>query len=341
VADYNRSEARDWARADMAGVCGCLLPTLNSSLTAVNEKAIRHDMRLEAELGYWGSLLVSECGTTPDEMRRVIEIAVDEADRSGLRTMLLASFQTLDQSCEMISFAESAGVDMVMVSYPLMFRPRSEDDVFEYTKAIAEASDLGVMLFCIHHWDFMRLHPSGFSPQLMERLVGECETVVAIKNEIGRPGVGGQTEVFERFNDRVVVSDPFEENSPVWVKNYGMKFLGTANYEYMGMELPRYFELLHAGDWDAAMEIYWRLHPARLAGSQTTAETMAGTNLVHRLVWKYKAWLNGFNGGPIRSPHSRLTDAQMRRLRGALTQTGITPRPDEDDDFFAGRNPEE
>lgn len=339
MAEYTRSEAREWAFDNLEGVCGCLLPTFSTSVTQINEKAIRHDVRLSADFEYWGTLLVPECGTTMDEMRLVMEIAVDEAQKTGIRTMLLASFATLDDSKTMIRFAESVGVDMVMTSYPAAFRPKTERDVYDYTRELCEASDLGVMLFAIHHWDFERLHPSGFSAQLIDDLIRDCETVVAIKNEVGRPGVGGQAEVFARFRDRVVVSDPFEENAPAWVDTYGMKFLGTANYEYLGRELVDYFNLLRSGDLDSAMKLYWQLAPARLASKNLTVQTMGGTNLVHRLMWKYKAWLNGFNGGPVRPPQARLSQSQMTTLRSALVQSGITPAPGTDDDFFVGRNP--
>src|SRR5207248_11547455 len=53
MAEYQRDEARDWAKATMRGGCGCMLPTLNSSLTTVNERAIRHDVRLEKDFGFW------------------------------------------------------------------------------------------------------------------------------------------------------------------------------------------------------------------------------------------------------------------------------------------------
>src|ERR1051325_1349168 len=120
MAEYTRKEARDWARAKMKGVCGCMLPTFNSSLTKVNERAIRHDIRLEKKLGFWGTLLVSECGTTKDEMRQVIDIGVDEAKKVGLRTTLLASFPTLKDTQEMVRYAEHAGVDLGRRPSPLM-----------------------------------------------------------------------------------------------------------------------------------------------------------------------------------------------------------------------------
>jgi hypothetical protein len=85
MAEYRRQEAREWAMVNMKGVCGCMLPTFNNSLTAVNERAIRHDIRLEKRLGFWGTLLVSECGTTQKEMCQVVDIGVDEAKKVGLR----------------------------------------------------------------------------------------------------------------------------------------------------------------------------------------------------------------------------------------------------------------
>jgi 4-hydroxy-tetrahydrodipicolinate synthase len=68
---------------------------------------------------------------------------------------------------------------------------------------------------------------------------------------------------------------------------------------------------------------------------------MPGASLVHRMVWKYQYWLNGFNGGPIRQPLPRINDHQMRTLRQALIRSGINPAPGEDYEFFIGRNPME
>lgn len=341
MANYTRAEARAWARQDMVGICGCLLPTLNSSLTAINEAAIRHDVRLSKKYGYWGTLIVPETGTTLAETRQAIEIAAAEAQAVGLRTMLLAAFPTLEITLEMVRFAEACGVDMIMPSYPVMFYPRTEDEVFEYTKAIADATDLGLMLFTIHHWNFARLHPSGFSPRLTRRLVDEVPNIVAIKNEIGLPGVGGIAEVFQRFSKEVVVTDPFEQNSPAWTPAYGMQFLGTANYEFAGSKVAEYFELLRKGDLDGAMEIYWKIHPARQVSMSLNLEALAGSNLINRLLWKYQGWLTGFNGGPVRQPASRISDGQMRALRNSLAQSGIEVAPGTDADFFIGRNPQD
>jgi 4-hydroxy-tetrahydrodipicolinate synthase len=168
--------------------------------------------------------------------------------------------------------------------------------------------------------------------------VDKIPNVVAIKNEIGDPGVAGLSEVFRRFSDRVIVADPLEMNAPAWVTSYGMPWMGTSNYEYFGSAVPRYFQLLQdPATYAEAMDLYWQIHPARTATGSLMKEANGGTSLVHRLLWKYQGWLNGFNGGPVRSPHMRLHDRQMKLLRSAAVASGLDITDDEDALFFEGR----
>ena len=73
--------------------------------------------------------------------------------------------------------------------------------------------------------------------------------------------------------------------------------------------------------------------PARRAWSAT----WAGSNLIHRVGWKYLAWLQGFNGGLLRGPHMRLHKGQMAGLRRGLEASGYD-LPPTDDGFWAGRH---
>jgi dihydrodipicolinate synthase/N-acetylneuraminate lyase len=337
---YGKGEAREWARENLRGVAGCVAPTVKSDYSALNEAAIRHDVRLEREYGFAGMLLVAETGTTAKEMREFIEIAIDEAN-GDLITILQASEPTLEMNIDIARYGEEAGVDLVLPSFPAAFYPLSEQDVYDYYRALAESTSLGMFVFAIHLWNFGRLHPSSFSPDLIGRLVEDCPNVVAIKNEIGAPGVAGVSQVFEMFSEKVVVTDPFEMSAPAWVKGYGMQFLGTSNYEYVGPGVPRMFDLLQQPDgYEEAMELYWRLQPARVTNMKLMGESTAGTSVVPRMLWKYQGWLNGFNGGPVRSALSgRLNDGQMSALRTSLEKAGLAVPPEGDEAFFAGRNP--
>jgi dihydrodipicolinate synthase/N-acetylneuraminate lyase len=336
---YGPDEAREWAREHLRGVAGCVAPTVKSDFSGLNPEAIRHDIRLEKRYGFAGILLVGETGTTPAEMREFIDIAVEESG-DDLITILQASEPTLQQNIDLVGYAENSGVDVVLPSFPAAFYPQTEDEVYDYYTALAASTSLGMFVFAIHLWNFGRLHPSSFSPQLTARLVADCPNVIAIKNEIGAPGVAGISQVFELFSDQVVVTDPFEMSAPAWVKAYDMQFLGTSNYEYVGPEVPRMFNLLrNPAGYDEAMELYWRIHPARQMNMKLMS-AMAGTSVVHRMLWKYQGWLNGFNGGPIRSALSgRVSDEQMRSSRASLLASGLEVTNEDDAAFFVGRNP--
>jgi 4-hydroxy-tetrahydrodipicolinate synthase len=115
--------------------------------------------------------------------------------------------------------------------------------------------------------------------------------------------------------------------------------MGTSNYEYFGGTVPQYFKLLRQGEFDNAMKIYWQIQPARGARMAEQA-SFGGANFIHRYMWKYQAWLNGYNGGPIRQPVMKLNGGQMRRLREALARAGLDPSQEDPAQFYAGRNPE-
>ncbi|QSE86083.1 dihydrodipicolinate synthase family protein [Rhodococcus koreensis] len=339
MAKYSRGEARQWAKESLVGCCGCVTPTFTADLSDLNEEAIRHDIRMEKRYGMSAVLIVSEAGTTLEEMARFCEIVVDEAG-DDLITVLQASQPTLAETVASAEDAARVGVDLVMPSYPLYFRPSTFDEVFDFTKAVASASELGLIIFGMDAFGFGCLHPSGFPIDLLERMVEEIPQVCAIKNEIGAPGVGGIAAVFEAFRDRVVVSDPQELNAPAWIANYGMRFMGTSNYETFAGEVPRMLGLLsEPSTWDEGMDLYWKLAPVRQANAAVCSNLTMGSGLVPRMHAKYQGWLVGFNGGPIRQPHMRISAAQMGILRRGAEASGLPVTDADDDLFYVGRNP--
>ncbi|HZU08123.1 MAG TPA: dihydrodipicolinate synthase family protein [Chloroflexota bacterium] len=335
---YAKHEAKDWARAHMRGVCNVLLPTFTSDLKRLNEQAIRHDVRRDIELGFWGALVVSECGTTKEEYKQFLDLVIDEA-KGRLHAVVHGSFDTLEDVIEVCEYAEQAGASLLLLAYPPTFYPRSERDLYDYMARVLEATRLATVLFAVHQWNFGRVHPAELPPRLVAELAA-FPNAVAIKCEGGGPGNGALVEILQRCGDRLLISDPREYNSPAWVQFFGMPWMGTSNYEYFGDTVPRYFRLMHEGRWAEAMELYWQIHPARMA-RLADMQSYAGANLIHRFSWKFQAWLNGFNGGPLRSPVMRLNDGATRRLRDALVRSKIIPESQSADlgEFFIGRHP--
>jgi dihydrodipicolinate synthase/N-acetylneuraminate lyase len=334
--EYTRAEAKSWAREHFHGACNVIIPSYTSDLKSLNEAGIRHDVRRNIDLGFWGALLVSEAGTTLDEMRTFMEIAVDEAGDKH-RFLLQGAFDTPEDIIAMANDARSLGIDAMLLGHPNSFYPTSAQEVEDYTVNICKSTDLAVVLFVVEHSNLRRLDVRGFPAEVLDRLA-EVDTIVAVKYEVGRQQPVNTYETFKRLqNADVLLSDPMEFTAPMWVDLFGMQWMGTSNYEYYGSYVPRLLRLLGEGKTADAMEEYWHIQPARTARSATMSS--GGANLVHRYVWKFQAWLNGYNGGPVRQPSMKLSEAQMRTAADGVRKAGIAPGDEPFAEFFVGRNP--
>jgi 4-hydroxy-tetrahydrodipicolinate synthase len=338
VASYTRSEARDWAREHLRGVINVLIPSFTNDLRTLNEAAIRHDVHRQFEYGFDGALLVSEVVITPDEYRRFSEIAHDEA-RGRQLLVHHSSWSSLDIAIEQVKVAEQTGAELVLLSYPPNFYPTSEQEIYDYSRAVCDATDLGVMLFPMFLWGFSpRIHPSDIPMTVLRRLIDDCPNVVAIKAEGGFPGIMGLIECHRRFGEEVVISCPIEGELIPLSQIIPIQVTATSDHEYYGPMIPRVFAHLQNGEFDAATDIYWQIHPARKAKAAAAAQLHGGAFL-NRQAWKFQAWLQGYNGGPLRQPTQRIHDAQMNLLRKGLIDSGMQPSMDDFAAFFTGRHP--
>lgn len=339
MASYAKSEAKSWALENLKGVCNVILPSFTRDLSGLHEAGIRHDVRRNIELGFSGGLLVSEAGTTASEMREFMEIAVDEA--AGRHQLLLhGTFDTADQIVAVCKEAEAVGVDAVLLGHPNSFYPQRTQDIVDYTKYVAERTDLGIVLFCAVHWNFQRVHSSGYPMEAVVELA-DVENVIGVKFEVGRPGALANYECFKALAGKeIVVSDPFEPNAPIWTELFDMQWVGTSNYEYYKDAVPRMFAALTEGRREEALEIYWQIQPARIMRGTLQAE-FGGANFIHRYLWKFQGWLNGYNGGPLRQPAMKLSDGQMRRAAEGLIRSGLLDEQPKDlATYFDSRNPD-
>jgi 4-hydroxy-tetrahydrodipicolinate synthase len=330
---YERSEVKERAR-EWRGLTNVTIPSFTEDFSGINEKAIAHDVRLAAEHGYWGTLVAAESGTTLDEYCRFLEVAADAAPEN-FKIVAHLSFDTVEQSLRAAAVAEGVGAEAALLSYPPSFRPASSADIVEHTKYVAERTDLALILFGVPTWGFKALHPAGFPMDALEEM-SRLETAAALKYEGGGGAVfTALDEVYRRCSDQVLVYHPYEMHMPALVRNYGSQWFGTSGYEAMRDRPPRVLEAALAGDFDQAMEIFWSSHPLREAKGAFHA-TFPGANLIHRVGWKYLAWLHGYNGGLLRMPQMRLNPGQMKALRAGAEASGFDV-PADDSEFYKGR----
>lgn len=331
---YTRSEVKERVTATWRGATSVTLPSFTADFSGLNAGGIAHDVRLAAEHGYWGTLIASESGTTYDEYVRFMEIAADAAPKE-LRLVAHLSFDTFDESIEAAKVAEDLGFEAALPSYPPSFQPSSAREVVDYTRDLAERTDLALILFAVGSWGFSRFAVETFPHDALVELA-ELETAAAIKYEASAPSmITGLADLRRRIGDRILVQNPMEQNAPALIEWFGMQWMGSSAYESFGDRVPRWFSLLHEGRWDEGMELYWSYQPLRLAKGNFH-KSFAGANLIHRNGWKYLSWLQGYNGGLLRMPSMRLAPAQMKALRSGAVASGYDV-PETDEGFFAGR----
>ena len=333
-AAFQKTEARAWAKETMKGCANVVIASYTNDLSGLNEAGIRHDVRWEIERGFWGALLVSETSLTADEYIRFTEVAVDEA-QGKLHFLYHASSNTLEENIAVANRADAAGSELVLLSYPPSFYPNDSEDIYNYTKAFCDGTDMAVMLFPVPLWNFERIHGAALDPHIIDRLVDVCPNIVAVKAEGGFPSIGGFADCYNRVGDRVIVTMPVEDQAIPLKTLVDLPWMGTSYMEYFGDSVPRMFNLLEAGKTDEAWDLFWKIDPARRAGHQVMG--IQGSNFAHRMTWKYMGWLNGMNGGPLRMPTMRTNANAMATMRGGLAKSGIPCTEDTDDQFFIGR----
>ncbi|WP_431778951.1 dihydrodipicolinate synthase family protein [Microbacterium aurantiacum] len=337
MVDYTKSEARDWAREHWKGAIAVTMPSYSADFSRVNDAAIRHDILKLKELGFAGTLLVTELNITPEENARVTAVA-REAGGPDFQLFFHAAFNTLEENIHALALAEKEGVDSVLLSYPTAFWPTSLDEVFDYTKRLADSTDLGVMLFGLPAWGFERIDNAGMPVPWVRTVLDEIPNIVAIKAEQGNPGIPGVMEMYHHFRDEVVISCPIEGETIPLMSVLDFQFSGTSNTNWMSDYFPRAFELARAGRWEEAMELWWQVAPARAANTAILTGSAIGTTVINRTGWKYQEWLAGFNGGALRAPAPRIPDRLMKQARQALIASGLPVTDLPDSEFVKGRN---
>jgi 4-hydroxy-tetrahydrodipicolinate synthase len=325
---YERKNIKKWAQEHYKGLENALLPTFTKDMSDIDEQAIRLDVRQSIKHGFCKTLVCTDGGTTLSELKRMLEVVVDEACGKIIVSMYLG-FDNLKTQLEMLKFGEKIGIDTVLMYYATGETFDSEDDIFDYTKRIFESTDLAIDLYASHKFNFERFHPSTFSADLVCRMA-EFENAAGFKD--GCPDLSHLVETFAYCGDNILPSMPIECFFPIFTNKYGMKWAGAAHYEFFqdteNRQLVTYFQLLKEGRLKEAMEIYWRLTPIRIFWNESTlAQIKVGT--YHYDMWKYAQWLVGGSGGRVRLPHMHLYEHDKIAIKNLMRASGIKVRDEE------------
>ena len=318
---YRKSDAKAYSRANFRGIWAAALTPFTPDL-AIDEAGLRRNLRHWADdLGIDGVFIGGKQGEffslSIAERKRLFDIAVDEARRSGakakLGTIMSCSDQNMDVVIDLARHAQAIGADYIVVHAPVLHFLHAQDEtLFEYYKHISEHVDIGIAL-----WS----HPdSGYlmSPELCAR-VADLPNVVAIKYSVPREMYARLTRL---AGDRILVSTASEAE---WFDNIvelGWQLYLCSNPPYLmqtkvDRRMREYTDLAFAGAIAKARAIRDSLNPVREALRRSRP---AEKPPAHAKYWQD---LLGQAGGPVRRPMLDLTDAEKAAVRAAFESCGL------------------
>jgi len=331
--EFTKSEAKAWAKKHYHGLCSTLSPSFTPDLKELDEEGIRHDVRHNIQKGAFSVFCQQEiCDMTFEERKRFVQIACEEAKGKALVSMYSGD-NTVEQDIELLKHFEKVGGTHVLLGWPLMFRPKNEDEIYQVTKKICDSTNLAIDLWPKQFFDFGRFHPSAFNPALVEKIT-EIPNVVACKAYLG-DSIGKWAEISHRVGDKVLFQAAEPSEWPITVGKYKQQYAGPADYViYDGADVKntrilKVFNEFLSGDFLKAMKLYWEIFP--IIGPARDVAFRTGM-----LGMKYIQWLCGGNGGIFRKPSKPIAQGQKEAMRAGVKATGITPPADEEE-FLVGK----
>lgn len=336
-----RADRKAWAREHFRGFENVLMPSFTPDLGGLDEQGIRLDVRKSIEHGFFSTLCAC-IGLSDDESRRFMEVAVDEAN--GKISVAFAQ-GGVEGSGATINFglikdAEAIGCQHMILSLP---RTGSAQELIQVGKTVSESTNMGIYLWAAQIHDFKRFHRSRIPFEVFDALA-DLPNIVALK--VGDPDPATMFQLFERYNDRMLIGALMLNIMPFGIKAYGQQWSGAWTVEALQTPEKRYatdfFNLMMAGNYDAGMELYWnRLEPAFGAMMKFMGPLMpsGGHPWEHLKVYQF---LGGGNGGrmrkdPVHPDLPPVTEQDMQFVRNVFRSIQLDPSDSSFETFLVGR----
>jgi 5-dehydro-4-deoxyglucarate dehydratase len=265
------------------------LPGLHENLT----KLLEHPIAAVVAAGGTGELY----SLTPAEYTRVIELTTLAVED---RVPVIAGVgfgQRL--AVEMAQTAEKAGADGILVFPP--YYPQAEDEgLFEYYRAIGEATRLGMLIYS-RDW-------AGFSPAMVERL-STIPTLIGWKD--GHGDIRRLQIIMNHVGDRLHWIGGAGDDMVAAYFSIGVSTF-TSSIATVAPRLSlRLYELADGGDAEALNELLNRcVVPLYALRARRKGYEVSAMKAMMDMI--------GLNGGPVRPPLVNVKPEEEDELRTIL-----------------------
>jgi 4-hydroxy-tetrahydrodipicolinate synthase len=290
--------------------CGTALVTPFRKDLSLDEEALRKLARRQVDAGI--NFLVP-CGTTGEsptlskaELRRVVEITIEEAHRGKIRVVAGAGGYNTADVIERARDYEAMGADGILSVSPYYNKP-TQEGLYQHYKAIAAAISLPIILYNIPGRTGVNIEPAAI------RRLAEIDNIVGVKEASGN--IAQMAVVLDIVPDDFVVLSG-DDGITIPLMSLGGRGLISVASNEIPAEMTRIAQLCLAGDFVAAREIhrkYFRLMEANFV------ETNPGPV-------KAALGLMGLLDPYFRLPLVAPKPENLEKIRGALEAVGLVQK---------------
>ena len=252
-----RGLTREEVKPLLAGVINIQFTPFKSA-TEIDEEALRDNTRFMIEGGIVTGRGVQVIGgsngqgfsLSEEEYKRLIDIVVREA--AGRVPICVGCVRPATEPViELAKYAEEAGADAVMILAPHYYPNPSDDLVYQHFKAIADATNIGIMIY-----NNPGVTGKDLSVEALTRLA-EIDNIVALKETTSNMFL--LREIVYKFADRFTIN----ANTYRWMMplDYQLGVVGHNNF--FGNIDPafalRMEDVDMSGDFEQSNELWTRM----------------------------------------------------------------------------------
>ena len=267
----------------------------------------------------------TECyANSLEEQKTVIKTVVETV--SGKIPVVAGVAQAgAERTIELAKYAEEVGADCAMMTPPY-YHGASKEGMYQYSKAVAEAVNIGIMIY-----NNAAVSGTLIPPDLTARLA-KIDNIIAVKDNATNAADYAFKALTIEPEDMILLNG-LGEIHYVGSAAYGYKYRGFITF--IGNFAPALsyavYEAVEAGDFKKALEALRKQLPvlSLLAKFNKKRESISiipeclRSNYMYMGVGKAAMDIAGLHGGPLRLPMEDLTDEEKQELKAALKEMGV------------------
>ncbi|MFZ5899103.1 MAG: 4-hydroxy-tetrahydrodipicolinate synthase [Bacillota bacterium] len=290
---------------DFGRVLTAMVTPFDRSLE-VNLPVARKLARYLVENGSDGLVVCGTTGESPtlskDEKVELFRAVVEEVGGKAVVVAGTGSYST-KESIALTQAAEKVGVDALLLVCPYYNKP-SQEGLYQHFKAIAESTNLPIMLYNIPSRTGVNL-----LPQTVARLA-EIPNIVALKESTG--STDQATELLRLLPDSFAVYSG-DDSMTLPLLSLGCKGVVSVLAHLMGRQIQEMYDAFTTGNVGRAAKLHRELYPMMKGIFITTnpVPVKAALNLL------------GWGVGPPRPPLVEASDEEKETLKKLMHSAGL------------------